>query len=88
MNLSDVKFATELAQARSEAQIRMRNEYVQEVMEGIAFVDPDLTEEQLHEQFDSLRNLISEAYSKGAIDCLTIIMVSDQELMEGGDHNE
>ena len=87
MNLSDVKFATELAQARSEAQIRMRNEYIQEVMEGIAFVDPDLTEEQLQEQFDSLRNLISEAYSKGAIDCLTIIMVSDQELMKEGDQN-
>ncbi len=88
MKLSDVKFSIELAQARSEAQIRMRNEYVQEVMEGIAFVDPELTEEQLKEQLDSLRNLISEAYSKGAIDCLTIIMVSDQELMEGGDQDE
>lgn len=38
---------------------------------------------------DELIRMIDEAYSKGVIDCLTIIMVSEDELIkEVGDHNE
>ena len=78
MNLSDVNESFKLSMVRAETQIKMRNQYVDEVMKHV-IVDADMEEH--------FRKLISDAYSKGAIDCLTIIMVSDQAMQEGGDQD-
>lgn len=79
MNLSDVNESFKLSMVRAETQIKMRNEYVDEVMKHV-IVDVEME--------PHFRKLIGDAYSKGAIDCLTIIMVSDQAMQEGGDHDE
>lgn len=79
MNLSDVNESFNLSMVRAETQIKMRNEYVDEVMKHV-IVDADM---EAH-----FRKMISDAYSKGAIDCLTIIMVSDQAMQEGGDQDD
>lgn len=79
MNLSDVNESFKISMVRAETQVKMRNQYVDEVMKHV-IVDVDME--------DQFRQLISDAYSKGAIDCLTIIMVSDAAMQEGGERDD
>lgn len=69
-----------IASARAENQLKMRGVYlknIKSVLDTYKLEDLDLME------------LLSDAYNTGACDCLTIMMVSNDELLdqEGGDQD-
>ncbi len=79
--MNDLEMSFKIAAARAETQLKMRGVYlnnIKSVLDTYKLEDLDLME------------LLSDAYNKGTCDCLTIMMISNEELLdlEGGDHND
>lgn len=79
--MKDLEMGFKIAAARADTQLKMREQY----LDGLKNIFKTFKPEDL-----DLMTLLSDAYNRGAVDCLTIMMVSDEALLdqEGGDQDE
>ena len=93
MKIGEMDMAINLAAARAKAQMKLKDEYIKETKVALLKTSQILADVISSEKITLINNellkLIDEAYSKGVVDCLTIIMVSQDELIkEVGEDDE
>ena len=93
MKIGEMDMAIDLAAARAKSQMKLKDEYINdkkvELLKHSRILCDVVPAEMITRINDELIRMIDEAYSKGVIDCLTIIMVSEDELIkEVGDQDD